>query len=656
MDMNKILETWIEITGVNPNDSKIRLRDLDIHRANRIIKKSLEVDPSFITTLMLLDSYLDDFAKDRMISLHDVMSDYDKFSNWLTMINDFRSSIRSEEAMEIKSKFKESLKEAIAHYNVHEDVIEKIVEKDDMLAELRYSSFNAINTLEIAQFSHGEPSGKKPVVYQDVYRFTDINTLLDWMMSVESGIVLALIQDSEDLSNSYFVFAIRNGGTMTILTDRERTAHPLETQMSRSRARGREFENRITSYYFPYDTLMKIDHGDNGRAYVNGNERAVAVREDGVALQPINLLMPDEIVWVILMFGHLNDKFFKENYKTKELSYTPKMMVETDYLLKQADEKGIVIYGYKGIEVPKFTTEELKTEKIKDQFDYESSGRNDWMIERYEVPDTAFDVLPSENHKLMLTDGSGQEMKSLTIAKMNPSYFGDEERLTKDRIYMARYNQAKAINVQIEKEYNERKNEVLEWYEKAIRRNLPSLLEAMAKGRFLVDDKKHASINQGGWLMRQSDGNILFMFDKKQDRYQFGNANVRIYGPSSEGWGKYNCAYNDTKASFIGLFHPTNATMLANLCGCEVSELHELLQNWSRSREDYRDKGNSILQRIDPMDWKVKNPWDELNMDVRIYLSKSGYNALCKKHGIPKDLFWLGEKPYEDTKASYYED
>lgn len=653
MDLIQLLERWVEITGVDPNDKQIRLKDIDIIRANRIIKKSLEVDQTYVTTLMLLDSYLTDFVKDRTLTLHEIMSNYEKFSNWLGMINDFRASIRSDEAMEIREKFKASLKEAIAHYKVHPDVIEKIVENDDLLAELRYSSFNAISTLEIAQFSHGEPSDKKPVLYQDVYRFSDINALLSWMMNVESGIVMAMIQDTEDDSNTYFVFAIRNGGTMTILTDRERTAHPLETQMSRSRARGRAFNERIESYYFPYDSLMDIQFGDNDRAYVRPQEEtSLATRQDGIPIRPINLLGPDEIVWVIMVFSHLNEKFFKENYKTKELSYTPKMMMETDYLLKEAEEKGIVLYGYQGIEVPKLTKENMRTENVKNQFAYEPSNKNDWLIERYPVSDSLFDVLPNENETLMLTDGSGNDVQSLTLSKMNPSYFGDEERLTKDRIYMARYNLARAINIQVQKEYSERKEEVLDWYEKAVRKNLPTLLEAMAKGRFLVDDKDSATLRAGGWSMRQSDGNILYMFDRKKDSYTFGMQNTRFMGRSSV-YGKYTCALNDTAASFIGQFHPTNASMLANLCGCDVSELHELLQHWQSHKGPSGYSGNPILSRVDPMEWKIKNPWEELNLDVRVYLSKSGYNALCKEHGFDKDMFWLKEDAYEKAKVSY---
>lgn len=634
MDVSKALELWVEITGVSPNDTTIRLRDLDIHRANSVLKKSLEFDPAYVTTLMLLESYLDEFTADRMLTLKEILEGYDEFTNWLSKIHEFRGILNSVEAVEIKQNFKQSLKEAIAHYKVDESVIDLMIENESNLAELRYSAFHAIKELEVCQFSHGSPSKSKPKIYDKVYMFKDINTLLQWMLSVDSGIVLALIQDSLQLSSSYFVFAIRNGGTLSIVTDRERTSHPLREELSRTRARGKAFAERIEQYHFPY-SLMDIEFGDNGRAYVY-EEKALALREDGVPLKEIRNLNPDEVVWLIMMFSLLSEKFFTNNFKLDKLTYTAKMMQESQLLLQQAEEKGVVLYGYQPLVVNKLTTEDMKTENLKDAFRFEPTGQYDWMIKRYPVPEQAFDVLESPD-LLKLTDGAGKETAAVAIKKLSASSFASAERLEKDRIYLARYNQAQVINKQANDEYEKRKEEVKEWFKQAVKKNLPNLLEAIARGKFIVSgDKEEAHTRDGSWVCPQKDGNILRVSMLKGEGFQgFVQFN---FGGESTIYNNLTCAVNDSKASLVGHFHPRTAIMLADLCGCDVSELHELLRYW---RKNEISRGNHILDRIDPMDWVIHDPWKKVNFDVRIYLSKSGFNELCKKYSTGNEKFWL---------------
>ncbi|MFF2532488.1 hypothetical protein ACFVS2_26835 [Brevibacillus sp. NPDC058079] len=636
MDLTKALELWIEVTGISPNETKFKLRDLDIHQANEVLKKSLEYDKTYVTTLILLGRYLDEFAEERLLPLKAILKDYDTFSKWLTKIHELRSILNMNEALETKQSFKQSLKNAIVHYKVDESVIESIIEDENNLSELRFSAFRAINKLEICQFSHGSPSKNNPKIYDRVYMFKDINTLLQWMMSVDSGIVLALIQDSSQLSSSYFVFAIRNGGTLSIVTDREKTSHPLREELSRTRARGREFSKRIGQNYFPY-SLMDITFGDNDRAYVN-EESALATREDGVPLKEIKDLEHDEVVWLIMMFSLLSEKFFANNFKVDTLSYSAKMMQESNLLLRQAEENSIVLHNYQPLIVNKLKSEDMKTDKVKDAFQFDPTGQHDWMIERYPVPEQVFDVL-GDPEVLYLTGGAEDASMSVEMRKMSPSSFASQERLQKDRIYLARYNQAKVISRQLGDEFRQREQEVMDWYRAAVKKNLPNLLKAISFGKFFVSgDTEDAYIRKGDWIVHQEDRNILRVASRKGDPHSAGwNIWCRFAGLGSD---IYNptCVVNGSQAFLFGHFYPTTARMLADICGCEVTELHELLQNWRREKIN---SGNHLLDSVDPMDWAIKNPWKDIRFDVRIYLSKSGFNKLCKEHRTGNEKFWL---------------
>jgi hypothetical protein len=638
MDISKALDMWIEITGVNPNDTTIRMRDLDIRHANDIVKKSLEFDTTNVTALMLLERYLDEFLEERKLTLKEIIEGYDNFSKWLLQIHEFRSVLNSNEAIEVKTKFKQNLKDAIAHYKLDESAINLMIENENNLAELRYSAFHAIAKLEVLQFSQGNPSMKKPKIHDKVYMFKDINTLLEWMMSVESGIVLAMIHDSSSLSSAYFVFAIRNGGTLSIVTDRERTVHPLQEEKSRLRARGREFHNRIYQFFFPY-SLLNFEVGDNHRAYIDEDE-SITLQGEGISLSEIQNLEPDEIVWLIMMFSLLSEKFFENNFMLEDISYTGKMMREANLLLNKAEEHSIILNGYQDIEVKKLSSTDMETKNLMDAFDFEPTGQHDWMIERYPVPEKTFDVL-SHDHTILYLLNEDAETKNrkagVTIRKLPVGAFADKKRLELDRIYLARYNQAKAINKQLSDEYHGRKDEVQTWLRQAIKKNLPNLMKSIANGLFFVkNDLDDASTKNGVWVTPRKDGNILRVSMLKGESNQ--QYTPYYFGGESTTFTNNTCIINDTQAALVAHFHPTTASMLANLCGCEINQLHELLCFWRSSRIH---SGNDILNRIDPMDWVIKNHWEDLNLDIRVFISKTGFNQLCKEYKTGNEKFWL---------------
>jgi len=643
MDLKKAFELWVEITGVNPGETTIRLRDMDIYRANKVLSQSLKYDETYVTTAMLMKMYLDDFLAHRQISLKEITNEFELIMNWLGKINEFKSIINSEEVMEIKNDFKDLLKQALIHYGVDASVYESMMQREGNLAEIRYSAFNAINELEVVQFAHGASSKKKPRIYKDVFIFKDINTLIRWMMSVESGVVIAMIQDAEDVSNSYFVFAVRNGGTLSIVTDREKLSHPLRAERSRNRARGRAFYERITDYHFPY-SVMKIDFGDNDRAYVSSEEKNELIsKEEGIPIKAIKDLAHDEIAWLVMMFSLLEEKFFTNNYKTEELSYTAKMMTETTMLIETAKKHEIALTDYKPLEVPIITSESMKTENVMDNFEWKPTGEHDWMIERYSVPEEVFHVIGEREPVLSLpTQNLLSQSMDLSLRKMDLSSFGSSEKLKKDRVYLARYNQALVINVKAKEEFTNLKEEVQDWYIYAIRNNLPNLLKAVAERSFVVSENPDSATTKEGYGEKlMTNGNLLSVKTLKEESY-YGGVFCHIHGDSTERYrSKYTCAVNDASASVVAHFYPRNASQLADLCGCEVQELHELLRGYKKER---KRSGNSILNSVDPMDWAIKDPWEDLRMDVRIYLSKNEFNKLCKEYQTGNQSFWLVKK------------
>ena len=59
-----------------------------------------------------------------------------------------------------------------------------------------------------------------------------------------------------------------------------------------------------------------------------------------------------------------------------------------------------------------------------------------------------------------------------------------------------------------------------------------------------------------------------------------------------------------------------------------------LLQHWNKV---VGSAGNHILERIDPLDWKLENPWLALDFKVNVFVSKRAFAALQKE---TKDRPW----------------
>jgi hypothetical protein len=58
------------------------------------------------------------------------------------------------------------------------------------------------------------------------------------------------------------------------------------------------------------------------------------------------------------------------------------------------------------------------------------------------------------------------------------------------------------------------------------------------------------------------------------------------------------------------------------------------LQHWY-TMEPY--DGNPILERTDPADWAIKNPWHEhLQIQVGLALSRKAFNAARERLGLPR--------------------
>lgn len=96
------------------------------------------------------------------------------------------------------------------------------------------------------------------------------------------------------------------------------------------------------------------------------------------------------------------------------------------------------------------------------------------------------------------------------------------------------------------------------------------------------------------------------------------------------------------RAGVVAIFTPTESAHLAILAGVDIDELPEQIRYWKKD-EPY--VGNSILDRLDPEDWVLKDYFRELSFHITFTISKTFMNNLRKDFGFPRvDWSAIAEK------------
>ncbi len=647
--IQRAIQLWIELTGIDPNAKSFSMRDWNIYSMNEELKESFKLDPTGITTLMLLNYFAEYYFDNRNFSVNEMMKDFDKVMDYLNKTREFFLLINNDDFLRIELDFKNKILAAAKEYEMNSERVIKFIEDRGSLAFIRRDALRSMNTLKIHQFTHGVTDGAKPKYLKDIYMFWNINSLLAYIgNSKYSSISINLIK-SADNYNSFFAFGIRNGSTISILTDTPKQAHPMAGQMSRRP--DKDLANRYARNHFPYDLLDFKINELNSNIYFEKEKGLVSYQAEAINLKSIKDLSSDEIVWSIIMFDLIKEKFWDQDYKTPELSYTGEMLCNKNSLINSIKLK---INNYIPLENSSLSKKDISYGNVDGVFQQRFEKNNIWIEKEYNyiVPEEVLNLVNTKDGVKLLQDYNGKKLLSVSEYKetneiiklidlegVDVTLFGSAEEMLSNQKWYARYNQAKIINKKLNQEYEEKKDEILNWYENKVKENLEFLYTRIAHKEFLTDVREDNSFNSGE---KKSIKNILYVTTREKiDGNLFwnrGNVYLSDYDKSTK---KHFCLKNGKEALLAAVFTPTNPQNLAALCGCVLEELPIPLQNW------YSNKlyiGNYILDRIDPMEWVVKNPWSELQFKIVVFYSKSTYNGLRKINNLEPDKYWLDTK------------
>jgi len=661
--VNAALVRWIALTGLVDEGGRTKVapncpwEPWTVRSYAETLNESRTLDKTGLTTFMLVRGLTEAYLKDIKVSAHDLILDPAAIEAQLGPMRALRDALEEPEVVQMIADFQKQLRDGAVHYGVEPGEpmakLEELVASRYALARVRRDALISMERLQAHQFTQGVKEEKPPKYSPDVFEFWNINSMLSAMRSQKSGgISLCLIRDPEQPLRSYFAFAIRNGGTLTVLTDKSDEPHPAFKRMTRRPDRA--LETRASQHWFPYQLLdlTTLGKGAEERVVAARRTQLVPMNVEAVPLSRLSALEPEQFVWLMLVFDMIRERFWAEDKRLPEISYTGQMIAEPQALVGASG--ALVKDGlYKPLELPSLKAADLTDKVLRSQWGRTPTHFNRWLVERYkdQVPEEALNPV-GESAKALLTARSQEpgflptvvrtkrtlmkrweERQQPRFETMDATAFGTKKELVRDRLWVGRMNQCAIVQQLADAEFEKDKDSVCAWYTAAIRKNKKAIFDACARGEWMMPRWLPSQFAMPGRSKSViATKNVVDQWMSKRGysartTFRFGETRT-----SPRYW--VACAEKpNLKASIITSIDVTCPQALAVVCGVDVEELPWPLQNWF-DEEPY--VGNSILDRIEPSDWKIKNPWREIDFSVVVAQSKTAYHARRQALGLAR--------------------
>lgn len=628
MKIQDKLDLWVKLTNVDPTKEQKsytinmsgRLSDFDIKQMNDKIKEALKYDATGIFADAYLSEYFEKFIADKSFSVKEMLANPETES----FLADARLLQNALAESDSANMIKSDAEKAMNFYGIS---AEELSLSD--IIEIRTSAERCMNgKLSTLQFSSGTPSENGFKMSKDIYMYRDLDAMLYCAAdNVLDGVSLGYIRNEGNLTDSYFAFIIKNGRNLYLLTDKPKYGHPLMS--SYRRCPGRDMSRRIENNMFPYDSVANIDTSDlwgSGRygTKETDDKNALEITESPrIKIGTFEDMEKYEAFWAVLMISMIKDKFYKE-VPQYELSYTGSM-IQTNKI--EASEYALAIRN---------TLPVMKLHDIDSIDDTADCGCEneytvlDYIVDRYKdrVDKDLLNVIADTDEYALIDKKYTYNDGFLSRDVIHPvkafdlsTACGTKEEIEADQKWMARYNYAAQIQKLAEDDYEQHRQSVsLAVGDKIIPRTR-EICKSFVKGELSN-------------CARKQTFSIWYNGSTGAD-YKFG---YNCYSNKSD----MKCTFSGKTPSVALTINPKNLDELAFVCGCKKEELPEQIQHW---KEGTRYCGNQILCRLDPMSFKISDPFQKMTFKIVILLSKKEYLSICDEAGVERDKFWELEKP-----------
>lgn len=361
-----------------------------------------------------------------------------------------------------------------------------------------------------------------------------------------------------------------------------------------------------------------------------------------------------------MMLNLIVERFWNEGYRAPALTYTGEMIKIATPLLEAAREANLPVPQYTALEMAPLTVADIRSGGFVDgECGEVIEGLNVWLEQRYGhlVGDELLNLIVENKEQLAQEIVNGElgnvraakeldgtaiyhngviRMQAIKVDAVKATSFGTREDLERDRKFIARSNYATSINFLASQEFEIRHHEVIAWVRDRVMGNMGTILPMFCQDEIWVPCAQRNTFDDGAESPRDTKtSRRLFMttydisnLSTSRERIA-SSSNSKSIGRLAFGGTKigsrYQCFQSEAGASWLIKFWPETTEELALLCGCMIADLPDVLQHWTLFRKYI---GNSILDRIDPLAWKVRDPWIKLQFQMSFFVSKSRMKAI----------------------------
>lgn len=669
--LNAALAMWLSATGANPEQTRFRVRlgsdwdEYKVHKATEELAESRDLDPSGLTTLLLLKAMTESFLAGMSFPVMAFISAAEESSKRVQLLTALWQATEGRWADEMSADFVRWARDAVLHFGLP---AERSPELDAMLADarclafLRRDALRASRTLRVDQFAYGPPGGELKFS-SEILGFWNVRSLLEFLQHMPvDGISLNVIQDPSDVAYTYFAVGVRSGGSITVLSDRPDMPHPLAAELCRPRGGGRRFMERVGRYRFPYERCVKVEFSDGDRHVRSASRGIVPVNADPAPVARFSDLPCDELLWLAMLFDCVRERFGRLHERSPNLSYTADMIRDPHTLI--GDSSSLIASGaYAPLTLLPVRVSDLEPEKLRDQWDRPPSGHHQWMVERYGqiVPEKELNAVGDEEARELAAQISSSGLAVATLSSsaslaLASGTFGTAAEIERDRRWVARCQQVRHAQKGAQEEFDRAREEALLWIRDRLRSRADELvseavrsvclpvgqvgpwpaqrtrLTQSSRKKFFMDGPPVDTVGhleRGSALMVPRNSHI------SRGVHANHSGSFLLSGGIIAGAIARDCYdAEEVTASRLISYRPDDPSDLSIMLGVPVDELPWFLRNWHRGHRF--DFGNPLLDRLDPADWAIEDPWGQLPLSLHVFLSRRSFQARRRKAGLSR--------------------
>lgn len=648
--VNDALHQWARLLGEDPEQNSESVSSWTARASFEELEEAQALDDTGITTCMLLRAMVEEYVLDHTVTLHKILNDPDKVEVEIAPCRKLLQTLEADWITKEIDGLIQWVKDAISHYKVDAEGWETAFDDKMTLAWLRRDALRSFESMRVHQFSYGDWDDV-PIKYNEkVLQFWNVNSLLTAIgNSPVSGVTICVVRDTEVSEFSYFVFAVRNGGNLFLLTDKIDEVHPQYKHMARKP--GRDLEKRMGKHHFPYQYIGAEYTGGSAHAKITGTPGLVKYQSKADVVGMFSKMDPYQVIWAVMLLEQIRKTYWTERKSLPEQSFTAEMIQKPTALLSKIDQLPAI--RQEVLRMPTIKLKDIGEQVLVDEGQWEGirgrnpHGHNRWMEERYGKKVTLEQMNPLGKEQVPLLTGEQESYdadffsrdKAIVkrLSALEPTEFGTKAELTRDFKWHARFNMACVVHKAAQEEFEEKKGEMIAWFKEHVEGNFDVLEKAIGVGKF------ESTVQVEGDAFDRSKNakaNILRVCTSKEQRNSypgFGPAKSwKVFGTFDRDW-RPRCYRTGKAATVFAEFRLMTAFAVAGVCGVKFENLPFFLKQYRKNKPYV---GNSILDRIDPMEWKAENPWRELDLGVAFLMTKARYNELRKAAGRKRFTDW----------------